>query len=131
MEGLVSSDSTHHEIQLDRLRRLIIRRWWLATAGLWLTLCPLSLWSFRADIALLQQHFTWTSLRYALIYNRPAALGLALCIGLTVALLVGESRYLLFGFSPGERRRLEKQLFRIQQQGERHPLWRQVMNDRL
>ena len=83
----------------------------------------LSLWSFRPELILLHQYFTWTALRYGLAYHRWAALGLGLCLGLTVALLVAESRYLLFGLAKGEQQRLEIWLRRINRQGPRHRLW--------
>lgn len=75
---------------------------------------------------MLRQHFTWSAVRYAIAYNRPAALGLGLCWGLSVALLVAESRQLVWGLSTLERQRLEQQLAEIHRQGPRHRLWRRV-----
>jgi hypothetical protein len=124
----VASDDLHYQ-HLERLQAALFRRWWRITAVLWLTVAPLSLWGLRHEYGAIQRYFTWTAVRYALAYNRLAALGLGLCVGLTVALLVGESRHILFGFSKGERQRLEKTLRRIQQQGSSHPLWRQVLAD--
>ncbi|MGF1570041.1 MAG: hypothetical protein ACFCVD_18555 [Nodosilinea sp.] len=111
---------------IERLRRLLLRRWWVITATLWLTVGSLSLWSLRPEIALLRQYFTWTAVRYGLAYNRLAAIGLGLCVGLTVALLMAESRHTLFGLSKPERRRLETQLRQIQQRGMGHRLWKQI-----
>lgn len=115
-----------YEKQLMRLRDRILRRWWLINGILWLTVAPLSLWPLRHDFKLLQEHFTWAAVRYALAYNRLSAIGIALCIGLTVALLIAESRHILFGMTSGERQRLGKMLNRIRQQGESHPLWQQI-----
>jgi hypothetical protein len=114
---------------LDRLRTVILRRWWWVSGLLWVTVAPLSLWSLRADIALLRQYFTWSAVRMALAYNRPAAFGLGLCVGLTVALLVAESRYLLFGMTKAERERLTRLADRITTQGPSHTLWRQWHGD--
>lgn len=128
-EPLPHLSADQQERQLHRLRDAMLRQWWRTTGLLWLTVGPLSLWALRQDIALLRQHFTWTAVRYGLAYNRLAAMGLGLCVGLTVGLLVGESRHILFGLSAGERRRLEKQLARIHQRGVRHPLWRRIHSD--
>ena len=118
---------TSHQKQIHRLRNSIFRRWWAISGGLWLTIGLLSLWRLQNEFELLREHFTWTSLRYALIYNRLEALGLSLCVGLTVALLVAESRHIIFGLTDGERQRLENTLFRIHQQGESHPLWQKII----
>lgn len=109
--------------QLKQLREIIGRRWWLTVLGLWLTVGSLSFWNLRPEIILLCQYFTWTALRYGFFYHRLAALGLGLCLGLTVALLLAESRYLLFGLTKEEHQRLETWLQRINRQGPRHPLW--------
>ncbi len=93
---------------------------------LWITVGNLSLWTLRHEFAALRQYFTWTALRYGLAYNRLAAMGLGLCIGLSVALLVGESRHILFGLSETERQRLKKLQTQINQKGEEHPLWKDL-----
>lgn len=111
---------------LNRLRQVVMRQWWTAAGLLWLTIGAASLWMLRPEIQQLRQFFTWTALRYGLAYNPIPSVGLGLCIGLTVALLVSESRYLLWGIPTGERRRLMRQLAQIQQAGPRHRLWQQV-----
>lgn len=111
---------------MERLRRILLRRWWGITAGLWVTVGMLSLWGLRHEFERLHQYFTWTAVRYGLASHHWAALGLGLCVGLTVALLMAESRHILFGLSRGERQRLEEQLHQIRQQGVSHPLWRQI-----
>lgn len=116
-----------YQRQINRLRDSIFRRWWLITSVLWLTIGVGSLWVLREDIKLLHEYFTWTGLRYSLVYNRAAGLCLALCIGLTVALLIAESRHILLGMTQGERERLEKKLHQIHQQGRSHPLWSHIV----
>ncbi|PSN18298.1 hypothetical protein C7271_13285 [filamentous cyanobacterium CCP5] len=123
----MTSETPSHHRQLERLRRSMLRRWWLISLGLWLTVGPLSLWALRHELALIHQHFTWTAVRYGLAYNRLAALGLGITVGLSVALLVAESRHILFGLTAKERDRLEKQLFKIHHQGDQHPLWSQIV----
>lgn len=87
-----------------------MRRWWLSVLGLWVTVGAASLWGLRRTWSQLSDYFTWAALRYGLGFNRLPALGLGLCVGLTVALLVKESRFLLYGLSKKERGDLEKAL---------------------
>ncbi len=89
-----------------------MQRWWLATLGLWLTVGSLSLWALRRTWHQLGDYFTWAALKYGLAFNRPAAIGLGLCVGLTVALLMKESRFLLFGLTRKEQRDLQRALQR-------------------
>lgn len=109
--------------QVERLLELTVYGRWLFVIFLWLTVGSLSLGALRDEIALLQQHFTWVALRYGLAYNRLPAMGLALCVGITVAVMIWQSRNMLIGIPPIEKRRLEQQVFRIRQQGKSHPLW--------
>lgn len=112
--------------QVKRLHQLTVWGRWLVVGILWITLAPLCLWGWRYEISLLRSHFTWAALRYAIIYNRLPAIGLATCIGMTVAVLVWQSRNILLGIPPHEQKRLENQVQRIRQQGTSHPLWKWV-----
>ena len=96
------------------IRRIWMQRWWLVTLGLWMTVGVLSLWSLRRTFRLAMEYFTWAAIRYGLAFNRPAAVGLGLCIGLTVALLVKEARFILFGLTLRERQDLQRALERQQ-----------------
>ncbi|MEM9005474.1 MAG: hypothetical protein AAGE59_18355 [Cyanobacteria bacterium P01_F01_bin.86] len=96
------------------LRRSWMQRWWWLNLGLWVTVGVASLWSLRRTFQQLTEYFTWAAIRYGLAFNRPAAVGLGLCIGLTVALLVKETRFILFGLSRKERHDLQKALQRQQ-----------------
>ncbi|ASC72397.1 hypothetical protein XM38_033540 [Halomicronema hongdechloris C2206] len=115
------------EQQLERLRRAVLKLWWMGIAVLWLTVGLLSLWGLRHEIERLVEYFTWVEVRYGLAYNRGPAIGLGLCVGLTLALLITESRHILWGLSRSERQRLTRLLDKIQRQGPHHPLWRWVM----
>lgn len=121
-----SPDDSIFKAQVQQLHRLMVYSRWLVIAILWITVAPLSLWGLREEIALLQNHFTWSAVRYGLAYNRFAALGLGLCIGLTTATLVWHSRNILFGLPAVEQRRLEQQVSKILQQGPSHPFWKWV-----
>lgn len=116
------------ERQLERLYRVSVWVRWAIAAALWLVVAPLCLWQLRHEIALWQDYFTWTAVRFGLAYNRWAAIGLALCIGCTVGNLLRQSQIILFGPTRLQVHQLEQQLMLIQQQGDRHPLWRWVCN---
>lgn len=112
--------------EVERLYRLTVYGRWCVVGVLWLTVGFLSLWGLRYSIALLLDYFTWSAVRYGLAFNRLPAIGLATCIGFTVAVLLWQSRKALFGLSPHDRHRLEQQVQRIRLQGASHPLWKFV-----
>jgi len=112
--------------QVQKLHRLTVYGRWLIVGLLWLSIGSLSLWGLRAEIALWRQYFTWVAVRYGLYYNPLPTFGLALCIGMTISVLVWQSRNILLGLPPKEQRRLEQQVHRIRQQGKSHPLWKWV-----
>lgn len=109
---------------VQQLHKLTVYARWLVVLVLWLTVGLLSLWGLRDTFSLLKQYFTWAALRYGLAYHPFAAMGLAICVGMTVATLVWQSRNILFGLPKLERQRLEKQVLKIRQQGRVHPLWK-------
>lgn len=112
--------------QVERLLEITVYGRWLVVVLLWLTVGSLSLWALRNEISLLQQHFTWVAVKYGLAYNRLPAVGLGLCVGMTLAVMLWQSRNILIGMPQKERQRLEQQVFRIRQQGKSHPLWNLV-----
>lgn len=112
--------------EVERLYRLSLSGRWLVVAGLWVTVAPWSLWNLRRELQLWLDYFTWVAVRYGLAYHRLAAVGLGLCIGMTLAVLLWQSRNLLLGRSQREQRRLEQQVLRIRRQGPSHPLWQWV-----
>jgi hypothetical protein len=83
--------------QVQRLHQLTVYGRWLFVGCLWLTVAPFCLWNLRAEIALWQQYFTWVAVRYGLFYHPLSTLGLAFCVGMTVAVLVWQSRNILVG----------------------------------
>lgn len=87
-----------------------MRRWWFFTLGLWLTIGVASIWALRETWQQLSAYFTWAAIRYGLAFNRLAAVGLGLCLGLTVALLVKEARFIVFGLTRKERDDLHRAL---------------------
>lgn len=121
-------DPTFQE-QVDRLQQVLVTGRWLGVIGLWATVGVLSLWSLRHEIPLWFDYFTWVAVRYGLAYHRLAAIGLGLCVGITLVMLLRQSRTLLVGRPQQEQRRLEQQVLRIRQQGPSHPLWQQVCGE--
>lgn len=114
--------------QVEKLHQLTVYARWLFAVCLWLLIAPVCLWDLRAEISLWQQYFTWSAVRYGLFFHPFATLGLAFCIGMTVSVLVWQSRNILLGLPQPEKQRLETQVYRIRQQGPSHPLWKWVCN---
>ena len=111
---------------VQRLHKLTVYGRWLTVLGLWLTVGSVSLWSLRYPISLLRDYFTWAAVRWALVFQPLPALGLGLCVAMTIAVLVWQSRNILVGLPRLERQRLEKQVLKIREQGSSHPLWKWV-----
>jgi heme exporter protein D len=112
--------------QVQRLHQLTVYGRWLLVSILWISLGSLSLWGWRYELSLMRSRFTWAALRYGVLFNPWPALGLTLCIGVTLAVLVWQSRNILLGIPRQEQKRLEQQVRRIGQQGASHPLWKWV-----
>lgn len=123
--NLHNPDSTFAQ-QVQRLHQLTVYGRWLFVGCLWLTIAPICLWNLKAEIALWRQYFTWVAVRYGLVYHPLSTFGLALCIGMTTSVLIWQSRNILMGLPEKEKQQLEKQVFRIRQQGPSHPLWKLV-----
>ncbi|MBE9116978.1 hypothetical protein IQ249_13815 [Lusitaniella coriacea LEGE 07157] len=114
------------ERQVRRLHQFSVYRRWLFAGICWITLGTFSIWALRDRVALGLEHFTWALVRYSIIYDPIPALSLGFCVGITTAILVWQSYNILFGFSPEYRRHLEKQVRRIRNLGNRHPLWKRI-----
>lgn len=111
---------------MDRLHQVTVVGRWLVVGVLWVSVGALSLWGLRYPISLIEEHFTWAAVRVGLAYNPVPAVGLGLCVGMTVSVLVWQSRNILVGLPSRERQRLAKQAVRIREQGSSHPLWKWV-----
>ncbi|NEP77303.1 MAG: hypothetical protein F6K17_30755 [Okeania sp. SIO3C4] len=125
----MNKDDPVLKVRVERLYRLIIYVRWLIVGLLWMSIGVLSIWSLRREISLWVEHFTWIAVRYALIYHRLPTLGLGLCIGMTTAVLVWQSRHILWGLSPEEQKRLEEKVCQISAQGPSNLLWKWVIKD--
>ncbi|WP_353933006.1 hypothetical protein WJM97_10650 [Okeanomitos corallinicola TIOX110] len=125
----VDTSDTIFVEQVQRLHQLTVYGRWLFVGCLWVIIVPVSLWDLRNEFLLWKQYFTWVAVRYALAFHPFAAVGLAFCIGMTVSVLVWQSRNILIGLPQPEKQRLEKQVFRIRQQGSSHPLWKWIIGN--
>ncbi|MBW4520669.1 MAG: hypothetical protein KME16_13310 [Scytolyngbya sp. HA4215-MV1] len=118
------------ERAMQRLHQVNVCARWAFVLLLWLVLAPLSLWELRYPIRLMLEYFTWAALRYGIIYTPLPSMGLFFCIGVTIAVLVWQSRNILFGFPKAYQARLAKRVQRIHQQGESHPFWQWVHGEK-
>jgi hypothetical protein len=109
---------------VEKLHRLSLYLRWLLVCLCWLIVIPLALWQLREHIALMRDYFTWSALRYSLIYNLVPAFFLFVSVGITLAVLLRHSQWILWGILPKERARLEQQARNIYRIGPRHPLWK-------
>ncbi|MDJ0797021.1 MAG: hypothetical protein QNJ51_09325 [Calothrix sp. MO_167.B12] len=123
--NMASSDSSFAQ-QVQKLHRLTVYGRWLLVCFFWLTIAPLALWGIREEIFLWRQYFTWVALRYTLAYHPLSTLGFAICLGTTTAILIWQSRNILFGIPHSELKRLEQKVCQIRQQGQSHPLWKWI-----
>lgn len=112
--------------QAHRLYKVILKLRWITVGLLWLLIAPFSLWGLRYEIALWLDYFTWTALRYSLIYNPLPAIGLLVCISLTISTAIWQSYNAIFGLSPRYLHRLRRQVLKIQQQGKKNWLWKKI-----
>lgn len=115
--------------EVERLHRLSAYGRWLVVGLFWLSVGLLSLWHLRTEISLWIDYFTWSAVRYSILYNRLPALGLIFCIAVTISVLVWQTRNILWGRPRREQNRLEQQLLRIRKQGPSHPLWKFVRDN--
>ncbi|MFM7407194.1 MAG: hypothetical protein ACKO3K_11160 [Cuspidothrix sp.] len=112
--------------QVQKLHRLTVYGRWLFVVGLWVFIAPFCIWDLQTAISLLYQYFTWVALRYMIIFHPLSSLGLSFCIAMTTSVLVWQSRNILWGLPLEEQQHLQKQVYRIRQQGSSHPLWKWV-----
>lgn len=120
-----SSDSYDAELlaHMERLHRVFVAGRWVLVLILWVVIGIVSTWSLRHEFAMVSHRFTWAAVRYGLAFNIWPTLGLSICIGPTVALLVWQTRNLLWGLPKSESLRLQKYVLKIRDQGPKHPLW--------
>jgi hypothetical protein len=112
------------EPKIKKYYQLIVVRQWKIVLICWLTLGIFSFWELRAEFKLWAEYFTWSAVRYALVYHRLSAICLSICIGLTLGLLIRQSKEILWGFSDQEKYRLQQEVDKIFEQGQTHPFYK-------
>ena len=121
----IQSDFQH---KVGKLYKLSIYGRWLVVVFSWLTFGAYAIWSLRSEIALCLDYFTWASLYYGLHFNFLPTVCLAFCVGITISVLVWQSRNLIWGLPELEQRKLEKRVKKIMTKGTKHPLWKWINN---
>ncbi len=124
--NLMAYQDPQLKAEIGRLHKLTVYGRWLFVLFLWLTVGVLSFIGLRSSIDLWLEYFTWAAFRAAFRYNALATAGLGLCLGTTLAVLLWQSRNILFGLPKQERSRLKQRVMKIRQQGTGHPLWKLV-----
>lgn len=118
-----NSDLSH---KVERLYQLTVYVRWAFIIFSWLTVGAYGIWGLRAEIALWLDYFTWSAVYYGLHFNLVSTICLAYCIGLTVSVLVWQSRNIIWGLPAKERQQLERQVKKILHRGVKHPLWKWI-----
>lgn len=112
--------------KVARLHQLTVYFRWLFVLFSWLTLGTYALWNLREEIALVFDYFTWAAVYYGLHFNFLPTLCLIFCVATTISVLVWQSRNIIWGLPPKEKRQLEKQVEKILASGRKHPLWKWI-----
>ncbi|WP_017305537.1 hypothetical protein [Spirulina subsalsa] len=96
------------QVQVQRLQQLMIYGRWLFVGGCWLIIAPIALLFLQEEISLLQDHFTWATIRYSLEFNPIPSFSIGFCLAITVAVIVGQVTKKVLGLSPREKYQLEQ-----------------------
>ena len=112
------------ERKVRKLYRLTIYFRWIVVLFSWLTFGVYGIWGLRSEISLWLDYFTWAALRYGLAFNIIPTICLAFCIGMTISVLVWQSRNIIWGLPAQEKQDLERKVQRILAKGKRHFLYK-------
>lgn len=112
--------------KVARYYQLTIYMRWIVVVLLWLTVGVYGIWSIREEIKLWFDHFTWSAVHYGLAFNLIPTLCLAICIGMTVSVLLWQSRHIIWGLTDKEKYYLAKKVEKILATGSSHPLWKWI-----
>lgn len=115
---------SNFERKVAKLHRLTVYGRWLLVLISWLTLGTYALWQLQEEIALWFDYFTWAAVYYTFHFNFVPTICLAFCLGMTISVLLWQSRNIIWGLPPNEHRQLVKQVKQIEARGQKHPLWK-------
>ena len=110
--------------KVTKYHQITIYMRWLVVIALWLTLGIYGIWGIRNEIQLWLNYFTWSAIYYGLAFNLIPTLCLSICIGMTVSVLVWQSRCAIWGLSDKEQYYLEQKVTKILATGTSHPFYR-------
>ncbi len=113
--------------EVKRLYQVTVYARWLFVCFCWLTLGVIGIWGLRGEILLWVDYFTWSAVRYGLMFNPFPSLCLFFCYAMTVSVLVWQSRNASIGIPAREKYRLQQWVEKIRADGPRHPLWKRVI----
>ena len=122
----MSINQSDFEQKVAKLHQLTVYARWLFVVVSWLTLGSYALWHLRTEIALWFDYFTWAAVYYGFHFNPIPTICLAFCVGITVSVLIWQSRNIIWGLPADEQRQLERKVKKIQAQGKKHPLWKWI-----
>ena len=114
------------ERKVAKLHRLTVYGRWLLVLISWLTLGTYALWQLQEEIALWFDYFTWAAVYYTFHFNFVPTICLAFCLGMTISVLLWQSRNIIWGLPSNEKRQLVKQVKQIEARGKKHPLWKWI-----
>ena len=110
------------QTKVIKYHQLTVYMRWLVVILLWLTLGIYGIWGIRQEIQLWLDYFTWSAVYYGLAFNIIPTLCLGVCIGMTVSVLVWQSRCIIWGLSDREKYYLEQRVTKVLESDSSHPL---------
>ncbi|MGB5636098.1 MAG: hypothetical protein WBM86_25420 [Waterburya sp.] len=122
----MSINQSDFEQKVAKLYQLTVYGRWLFVSVSWLTLGSYALWNLKEEIALWFDYFTWAALYYGLHFNLVPTICLSFCVGITISVLIWQSRNIIWGFPANEQRQLERKVKKIQAKGKKHLLWKWI-----
>ncbi|MEM9155821.1 MAG: hypothetical protein AAGB13_12445 [Cyanobacteria bacterium P01_F01_bin.33] len=93
----------------QKLALIYMRLRWVVVMLIWVGVGIPSLLILRAEISRLLEFFTWSGLKYSLLYSPIAGIGVCISLAFTLAALLWQSHYELFGLSKQTRQSIEQQ----------------------
>lgn len=122
----MSKFQSDFEQKVTKLHQLTVYGRWLFVLISWLTLGSYALWNLKEEITLWFDYFTWAAVYYGFHFNLLPTLCLAFCVGITISVLIWQSRNIIWGLPAEEQRELEIKVKKIQARGKKHPLWQWI-----
>ncbi len=120
----MQSSDPNFQKKVNKLYQITVYFRWVTVLFCWLTFGAYGIWGLRSEISLWLEYFTWAAVRYGLAFNIIPTICLAFSVGMTISVLVWQSRNIIWGLPTQEKHDLEKKVQRILAQGKRHFLYK-------